>query len=561
MELLEEALDALGAGHPLALRARVMARLAAARQPAPDPDPPVALAKAAVALARTSGDRAALARVLRDARAAYMPMDSLEERTAIDLETLALAYEVGDQVAALEAERRLAGERMEAGELSAALAHLDQHDRLAEALREPHRKLWSMLPRIAIASACGRFAEAERLLAACDALAAASQNPNAYGFTLAHRGLVLIAAFRQDELPALVREYTATFEQHGWPPDALYHLQNAVWSEDRARTREFVQRWADAVDKRSGGLSIFASCAELVGDHNLAARLYDRLLAWEGRYTSIVFESSHDHLLARLAVLLGRDADARRHHEDDLAGCRRIGARAWEARAIVGLAALLERSSVESDRRRAAELRAEARAIGRELGIAKLLAEPAEPEALQPAPAPRPVPVAFTLEGEYWTVRFGAAEVRQKDSKGLRMLVELVQNPDRELPALQLTALGTGELLIEASAAATADQRARGAYKARAESLQAELREAEANADLGRAERAREELELLANEIAGGLGLGGRERAAGSSTERARINVQRRISDAIQKLERANAELGRHLSRSIRTGNYCVYEP
>ena len=75
------------------------------------------------------------------------------------------------------------------------------------------------------------------------------------------------------------------------------------------------------------------------------------------------------------------------------------------------------------------------------------------------------------------------------------------------------------------------------------------------------AERAREELELLANEIAGGLGLGGRERAAGSSTERARINVQRRISDAIQKLERANAELGRHLSRSIRTGNYCVYEP
>ena len=114
---------------------------------------------------------------------------------------------------------------------------------------------------------------------------------------------------------------------------------------------------------------------------------------------------------------------------------------------------------------------------------------------------------------------------------------------------------------MEASAAATADARARGAYKARAEELQAELREAEANADLGRAERAREELELLANEIAGSVGLGGRERATGSSAERARINVQRRISDAIQKLERANAELGRHLNRSLKTGNYCVYDP
>ena len=43
-------------------------------------------------------------------------------------------------------------------------------------------------------------------------------------------------------------------------------------------------------------------------------------------------------------------------------------------------------------------------------------------------------------------------------------------------------------------------------------------------------------------------------RAGGSSTARARINIQRRIANALRKIADASPALGRHLGRSIRTG-------
>ena len=44
---------------------------------------------------------------------------------------------------------------------------------------------------------------------------------------------------------------------------------------------------------------------------------------------------------------------------------------------------------------------------------------------------------------------------------------------------------------------------------------------------------------------------------AGSSAERARINIQRRISDALARIEGACAPRARRLSRAIRTGTFC----
>jgi hypothetical protein len=68
------------------------------------------------------------------------------------------------------------------------------------------------------------------------------------------------------------------------------------------------------------------------------------------------------------------------------------------------------------------------------------------------------------------------------------------------------------------------------------------------------------ELEALAEELASATGLGGRERKAGGSAERARVNIQRRISDALAKIEEACPPLGKRLARAIRTGSYCLYE-
>jgi hypothetical protein len=37
--------------------------------------------------------------------------------------------------------------------------------------------------------------------------------------------------------------------------------------------------------------------------------------------------------------------------------------------------------------------------------------------------------------------------------------------------------------------------------------------------------------------------------------------VQRRIRDAIRRIEGHHPGLAKHLDRSVRTGTYCAYEP
>jgi hypothetical protein len=53
----------------------------------------------------------------------------------------------------------------------------------------------------------------------------------------------------------------------------------------------------------------------------------------------------------------------------------------------------------------------------------------------------------------------------------------------------------------------------------------------------------------------------GREFHVLDLTGGSRVNVQRRIRDAIRRIESHHPELGKHLERSVRTGTYCAYEP
>jgi non-specific serine/threonine protein kinase len=110
-------------------------------------------------------------------------------------------------------------------------------------------------------------------------------------------------------------------------------------------------------------------------------------------------------------------------------------------------------------------------------------------------------------------------------------------------------------------AGAILDERAKQAYRRRVEELEDELSEGERMGDRGRTGRAREELEALAEQLASAVGLGGRDRKAASNVERARVNVQRRLKDAIRRIAEHDAALGRYLDATVRTGTYCVYMP
>jgi pimeloyl-ACP methyl ester carboxylesterase len=186
---------------------------------------------------------------------------------------------------------------------------------------------------------------------------------------------------------------------------------------------------------------------------------------------------------------------------------------------------------------------------------------PASPEAM------------FRREGDYWTVSWQGNVVRLKDAKGLHYIGYLLANPGRQVLACELAATGTASRNQAASiepgnmaanlgdAGALIDAKARGQYRRRATELREDLAEAVRLNDTGRAARIRSELEFLRGQIAAAVGLNGRNRKAASHTERARLMVTKAIKAAIARVRARDASVGRYLATSIKTGNYCTYDP
>lgn len=183
---------------------------------------------------------------------------------------------------------------------------------------------------------------------------------------------------------------------------------------------------------------------------------------------------------------------------------------------------------------------------------------------------------AFLREGEYWTVSFGDETSRLKDSKGVRYISVLLRSPGEGFHCLELVAAIEGVDARRASHADAAeaglapargssepilDPTARAAYRTRLQELMEQAEEAESWNDSARKALAREEIDALTREFARATGLGGRARQASSESERARVNVARAISSALQRIRSAHPALGAHLRAAIKTGTFCTYEP
>ncbi len=68
-------------------------------------------------------------------------------------------------------------------------------------------------------------------------------------------------------------------------------------------------------------------------------------------------------------------------------------------------------------------------------------------------------------------------------------------------------------------------------------------------------------MEAIAAELSGAVGLGGRDRKAASSAERARVNVTRAFRSALKRISDQDPGLGRYLESCVRTGAFCSYRP
>jgi hypothetical protein len=126
-----------------------------------------------------------------------------------------------------------------------------------------------------------------------------------------------------------------------------------------------------------------------------------------------------------------------------------------------------------------------------------------------------------------------------------------VQTPD--LPYDHTGALG--------DAGSVFDPQARAAYKKRVTELRTDLDEARRFNDLARVEKLQAELNFLVQELARGVGLGGRTRKTGSIVERARVKVTKAIKAVLRRIGECHPELWHHLVTTIKMGTYCACAP
>ena len=572
---LEEALSILPPGDG-ALRARCMAQLAGDRDPEPDPEPLMQLARDAVAMARRTGDPDALLSTLSAASFALAVYPDPAERSLLFEETLRLALAAGDKRVALRAHGFLVGASLDLGDPEGARAHVVAVESLVQDF--PHGRFsWLLLFIRAIEELLqGRFEEAHEIYAE----ARASLNEDeARGALMAGSSLsVACVTERYDDVAGIEAETRAAFASLGYPFGGLIGemLIAQLYGRAGARERAAAQLATCAADplfesiREPLWLAMLTDACHLTSDAALADRLYTMLLprahrfALMGPITACV-DLPYARHLGLLAETLGRIDDAVAHLEDAEARASRAKMRAHLARLWLELARALVARGGSGDRDRAASLAGRALALATELGQTGLLpgiaALTGDREITAP-PAAGIHPPSFSMrrEGDYWSVESEGRTVRLRDRRGLSLLSRLLDRPGQELHVLQLTSSGS-EPSDAGDAGPALDDAAIQSYRRRLLELREELEEAERFADSGRAEKARAEMDFLTEELARAVGLGGRARRVGSAAERARTTVQKRLREAIRRIEAELPELGRHLDQTVRTGLFCGYFP
>ncbi len=105
------------------------------------------------------------------------------------------------------------------------------------------------------------------------------------------------------------------------------------------------------------------------------------------------------------------------------------------------------------------------------------------------------------------------------------------------------------------------DHEALDEYRKRVDELRREIEQAEANNDIGRAGRLREEFDALVAEVSRATGLGGTSRKATDDRERARQAVSAAIRRALKAIKAEHEPLWRHLRTGLKIGEVLCYEP
>ena len=156
---------------------------------------------------------------------------------------------------------------------------------------------------------------------------------------------------------------------------------------------------------------------------------------------------------------------------------------------------------------------------------------------------------------------FGDRQTTIRDIKGMQILARLLAEPDCDFHVLDLNDPSGAAVVESTEAGAGLDDQARQAYRRRLTEIDQALEEARELNNYGGVDRMLEERDALQSELSRAFGLGGRSRPTGSAAERARVNVTRRLRDAISRIGEQIPEAGQYLDSTVKTGAYCRFSP
>jgi tetratricopeptide (TPR) repeat protein len=604
--LLTEARNALGAQDG-PLLARVLGRLATELYYSDRSEERVALGEQAVAMARRIGDRATLASTLSARFLTLWGPENSVQRLQIASDVVALGEEVRDRELVLRGHHWRIVSLMELGDWVGADIELAVHARLTEELRDPLHIWYVPLFQAARAMLEGRLREAERFAEQAFAVGRGTQAQNA-----AQMYAVQLFALRAEQ--GRLAELEPSLEEFGrrypaapvWRAAAAFALAVLGRTEDARRAFESLTAGGLADVPRDGEwlstIALLVRTGARIGDGPRTGELGELLAPHAERAViagrGAICLGPVSRFAGIAAATAGRTAEGVAQLEHALAMARRWGAEPLVAAIRLELAEVIDRSGVQSAdyEKRSRELRSEGLEAARRLDLVGLekrwgpageVARELGPEPAVAPPSPVPAagvaasafgPSAFYRRGDIWTIGPPGRQIQLRDAKGLAHIARLLAAPHVEFHALDLVggvserggpsaaaaAIGAGMEIRQSGdgdAGPVLDSQAKAAYRARVNELQEEIDEADAFNDPERAARAREELAFVARELAGAVGLHGRDRKTGSDAERARVNVTRAIRTALKRISEHDAALGRGLGAAIRTGTFCVYEP
>lgn len=584
------------------LRARLMSRLALEEYFVLPQQEREALADQAVQVARAAGDERALGEILCEGVVATWSPDNALERVAMAREAIGLGQLSG--ATSIEAAARVltVNALFELGDTDSVRAEAAAMMHLEDRAPLPLLQWQATVYRGMRAFAAGDLRAAESLFAAGLQLGAGQHAWLTYLVQMLELRVVQRRADEMRDSIGLIKAIADRYEGMGYLQATVSYLYLQLGEEktaaeyfDRAEALSFSQFRRDITYVTA--MVRISEVAVALPRERAANSLYQLLMPYADQFSLATYGGcslgSVERTLGKVAASLGRKPDAESHLRRAISKCGAMDSWLWVAHAQLDLALLLvekseqepcDRESCLEEARRLAEM-AKSRFETMELAALKARCEQlqraigasgsfdsgsmvnvfhVDGEATRVQVATR---CRFSFDGDQWKVGFADRVVHVRASRGMEHLAVLVGHPGREFHCIELVRqFGASAMtesvempLAESHAGEIIDARAKAEYRRRLQELRSQVEEAETAGRSDVAERMRDEIDALAEQLRGALGLGGRARQAGSHVERCRLNVTRTIHAAVDRIARLDAECGAHLRQSIRTGHFCSY--